>query len=280
MKTILRTTVSLLLYALASSACAADGVAFITNMKGEVAVDGAPRPMLMSELAKGQKIAVGKESQLSVMFIQSGKEYILKGPAEYAVGEREVSAGSGMPPTTRETGWRASNEVLVKVSQSSAASIRMRSLAVAKPEEKPKLLYPTQGAITSLQPTFRWVATDPKAALDFTLFALGKEEKAVAKTKASAGSFKVPARLQPDTEYVWAVAASGNEIGTGKFRTLSAEAIQEVEKRKPSDKSDFSDRLNFALMLQGLGASQEAREAWGRLAAERTDLPELSALAK
>ena len=280
MKTILRTTVSLLLYALASSACAADGVAFITNMKGEVAVDGAPRPMLMSELAKGQKIAVGKESQLSVMFIQSGKEYILKGPAEYAVGEREVSAGSGMPPTTRETGWRASNEVLVKVSQSSAASIRMRSLAVAKPEEKPKLLYPTQGAITSLQPTFRWVATDPKAALDFTLFALGKEEKAVAKTKASAGSFMVPARLQPDTEYVWAVAASGNEIGTGKFRTLSAEAIQEVEKRKPSDKSDFSDRLNFALMLQGLGASQEAREAWGRLAAERTDLPELSALAK
>lgn len=280
MKTILRASVSLLLYALASSAGAADGVAFITNLKGDVSVDGSPRPLLMSEVSRGQKIAVGKESQVSVMFIQSGKEYILKGPADYAVGEREVSAGSGMPPTTRETGWRASNEVLVKVSQSSAASIRMRSLAVAKPEEKPKLLYPTQGAITSLQPTFRWVATDPKAALDFTLVAVGKEEKAVAKTRASAGSFKVPAKLLPDTEYAWTVAASGNEIGTGKFRTLSAEAIQEVENRKPSDKSDFSDRLNFALMLQGLGASQEAREAWGKLAAERTDLPELSALAK
>ena len=221
MKTILRTTVSLLLYALASSACAADGVAFITNMKGDVAVDGSPRPLLMSELAKGQKIALGKESQLSVMFIQSGKEYILKGPAEYAVGEREVSAGSGMPPTTRETGWRASNEVLVKVSQSSAASIRMRSLAVAKPEEKPKLLYPTQGAITSLQPTFRWVATDPKAALDFTLFALGKEEKAVAKTKASAGSFKVPAAWRAATN-------SSNSTALAAARVAGAPSPSDV----------------------------------------------------
>jgi hypothetical protein len=280
MKKILRTSVSFFLFATALAASGADGVAFITNMKGDVAVDGSPRPLLMSELAKGQKIAVGKESQLSVMFIQSGKEYLLKGPAEYAVGEREVTAGSGMPPTTRETGWRASNEVLVKVSQSSAASIRMRSLSIAKPEEKPRLLYPTQGSITSLQPTFRWVAADPKAAIDFTLFAAGKEDKAIAKTKASAGSFKAPNRLQPDTEYVWTIAAAGTEIGVGKFRTLPAEAIQEVEKRKPSDKSDFSDRLNFALMLQDLGATQDAREAWGKLAAERTDLPELSALAK
>jgi hypothetical protein len=82
MKTILRASFLLLLYATAPLAGAADGVAFITNMKGEVAVDGSTRPMLLSELAKGQKIAVGKESQLSVMFIQSGKEYLLKGPSE------------------------------------------------------------------------------------------------------------------------------------------------------------------------------------------------------
>ena len=108
------------------SAQAADGVAFITNLKGEVAVDGTQRPSLMSELAKGQKIAVGKDSQLAVMYIQSGKEYVLKGPGDYTVGEREIASGSGVPPSARETSWRASSQVLVKVAQTSSASIRMR----------------------------------------------------------------------------------------------------------------------------------------------------------
>ncbi len=279
MKTILRTSVSLLLFATALAAGAADGVAFITNMKGEIAVDGSPRPMLMSELAKGQKITVGKESLLSVMFIQSGKEYLLKGPGDYTVGERDVSARHGMPPAARETGWRASSQVLVKVSQTSAASIRMRSLAPAKAEEKPKLLFPTQGAITTLQPTYRW-ASDPKAAADVSLVVVGMEDKPVVKTRASAGSLKSPVKLQPDTEYVWIVAAAGVEIGTGRFRTLSADAIQQVERRKPSERADFSDRLMYALMLQDLGATQEARESWAKLAEERADLPELAALAK
>ena len=61
--------------------------------------------------------------------------------------------------------------------------------------------------------------------------------------------------------------AAGNEIGTGKFRTLSADALAQIEKRKPADKAEFSDRLLFTLMLQEMGAAQEARESWARLAA-------------
>jgi hypothetical protein len=36
----------------------------------------------------------------------------------------------------------------------------------------------------------------------------------------------------------------------------------------------------FALLLQEMGATQEAREAWAKLSQERADLPELSALAR
>ena len=36
----------------------------------------------------------------------------------------------------------------------------------------------------------------------------------------------------------------------------------------------------YALFLQELGATQEAQDAWARLAQERADLPELSSLAK
>ena len=58
MKTILR---AVLVFLMATSpTLAADGIAFISDMKGEVAIDGNPRPMLLSELTKdlGRKIII------------------------------------------------------------------------------------------------------------------------------------------------------------------------------------------------------------------------------
>ena len=277
MKTIQRAALAALI--LAASTAYADGIAFITNLKGDVAVDGNPRPALLGELARGQKITVGKESQASVMYIASGKEYLLKGPADYFVKDTEISGVAGMPPLTRETAWRTNNKVLVQVAQTSAASVRMRSIAVPKPDTEPKLLFPVQGRVATLQPTFLWRAADPKAQGDFLLLVAG-QEKPVHHAKAAGGSYRVPARLLPDTEYSWMVTVAGNEIGTGKFRTLSSEALTQVEKRKPSDKADFSDRILFTLMLHEMGAAQEARESWAKLSQERADLPELAAFAK
>lgn len=277
MKTIQRAFLAALF--LAAPALAADGIAFITNLKGEVAVDGNPRPAILSELNRGQKIAVGRDSQASVMYIANGKEYLLKGPADYVVKDTEVSGSVGMPPVTRETAWRANDKVLVQVAQTSAASVRMRSIALPKPDTEPKLLFPTQGSIATLQPTFRWRAADPKASGEFVLLVAG-HDKPVHIAKVSAGTYRVPAKLLPDTDYAWTVTIAGNEVGSGRFRTLSHDALAQVEKRKPSDKAEFSDRLLFTLMLQEMGATQEAREGFAKLAQERSDLPELAALAK
>lgn len=261
-------------------ALAAGGVAFVTDLRGEASVDGAARPLLMSELAKGQKIVVGKESQLSVMFIQSGKEYLLKGPADYTIGEREITAGSGVPPTARETAWRASSEVLVKVAQTSSASIRMRSFAPPKAAPKAALDFPIRGAVSQLQPTLRWTAPEGQGPAEVTLSVAGKEGKPVVRAKVSGTSYRVAARLQPDTEYAWSVSLAGQEIGPARFRTLGAAAVQDAAKRRPAEKAEFSDRLMYALLLQELGAAQEAQEAWASLSRERTDLPELESLAR
>lgn len=261
------------------TALAADGIAFITNLKGDVAVDGNPRPTLLAELAKGQKISVGKESHASIMFISSGKEYMLRGPSDYVVKDTEVSGSTAMPPVTRDTAWRTSNRVLVQVAQTSAASVRMRSIAAPKKDNAAMLVYPAQGAIATLQPTFRWRADDAKAHGEFVLLADG-QDKPVHAVKISGGSYKVPAKLQPEKDYSWSVSVAGNEVGAGRFRTLSTEALARLEQRRPGDKADFSDRLLFTLMLQEMGASQEAREWWAKLAQERADLPELAAFAK
>jgi hypothetical protein len=277
MKTILRTFLSVFL--LAAGAASAEGIAFITNMKGDVALDGNPRPTLLAELAKGQKLTLGADSQASVMFVASGKEYALKGPGQYLVKDAEVAVTSGLPPVTRDTQWHASNKVLVQVAQTSAASVRMRSIAMPPADTGPKLLYPTQGNIATLQPTFRWRAPEEKSAGELVLLVAG-QEKPVHTARVSNGAYKMSAKLRPDMEYTWIVTIAGNEIGTGRFRTLPSEALAHVETQRPSDKADFADRVMFALMLQDLGAAQDARESWSRLAQERSDLPELAAFAK
>jgi hypothetical protein len=264
---------------LAAPAFASDAIAFITNLKGEVAVDGNARPLLLSELAKGQRITVGKESLASVMYIATGKEYVLKGPAEYQVKDVGISGSTPMPPTVRSTEWRASNKVLVQVAQTSAASVRMRSIAKPKADAGPRLLSPIEGSVATLQPTFRWHADDARQPGELTLHAVG-HEKPLHLAKVAGASYRLPTRLKPDTDYAWTYAVGGNEIGTGRFRTVSADALQQVERRRPSEKAEFSDRLLFTLMLHEMGATQEARESWARLSQERSDLPELSALAK
>lgn len=277
MRTILRTLVLLSLAAV--PAAWAEGIAFLSNLKGEVALDGNPRPILLAELGKGQRLVLGHDAQASVMFVASGKEYALKGPGVFVVKDNEVAASSGLPPMTRETAWRASSKVLAQAAQTSAASVRMRSIVIPKADTEPRLLFPTQGNVATLQPTFRWRAPDPAAQGDFVLLVAG-QEKPVHAAKAMNGTYRVPGKLLPDTDYVWAVSVNGDEIGTGRFRTLPSEAMAQLAKRRPGDKADFSDRVLFTLMLQEMGATQEAHESWARLAAERADLPELSAFAK
>lgn len=264
------------LLALSLPAIATEAIAFITNLRGDVALDGNPRPLLLAELNKGQRLTLEREATASVMFIASGKEYLLKGPGEYHVRDTKLTGSTPMPPLVRSTDWRASNKVLVQVAQTSAASVRMRSIAKAK--EGPRLLFPTEGSIATLQPTFRWRA-EPGEAGELALHAIG-QDKPVHLAKVKGAAYSLPIRLRPGSDYAWSYAVAGNEVGSGRFRTISAEALQQVELKRPADKAEFSDRLLFALMLREMGATQEAREVWARLAAERSDLPELAAMAK
>lgn len=274
--TLVRTAIATLL--LSAAPAFAQGIAFITNLKGDVSVDGTPRPALLGELARGQKISVAREALASVMYVTTGKEYVLKGPGEFVVKDTEIAASRGMPPIVRATEWRTSSKVLESVARTSAASVRMRSIAPAK-APPPVMLFPTAGRVATLHPTLRWRAEASAAAVEVALYVPG-EDKPVHAAAASGGSYRVPVLLRPDTDYVWTIGAGGQELGSGRFRTLAADALQKVEARRPAEKCEFSDRLLFALLLHELGAQQEAHETWTRLAQERADLPELATLAK
>jgi hypothetical protein len=256
----------------------AQSVAFVTNLKGEVAIDGNQRPLVLAELAKGQRITVGRDAQIQVMYTASGKEFVLK-PAEYEVRESEIASASGGPLVGRATEWRASNKVLAQVAQLSSAACACVRFRSRRSIRRRSSCFPTDGRIGTLQPQFRWSNPDPVAPSEVTVLAAG-QEKPVHQAKISGLAYRMGGKLKPDTEYAWVVVSNGKEIGTARFRTLPAQAIQAIDKRRPSDKAEFTDRLLFALYLQEMGATQEARDAWARLSEERADLPELAALTK
>jgi hypothetical protein len=211
------------------------------------------------------------------MYIASGKEYVLKGPADYVVKDTEITGSTAMPPVTRDTAWRASNQVLAQVGQTSAASVRMRSIGKQKVEE-PVLIYPTKGAVATLQPTLalarrRQGAGRSDAAGRGPGKAAGEDEghgRVVQGAREGAGArYRIPVGRLRRRQRARQPRSSAPSRRTRSRRWSGA---------RPSDKADFSDRLLFTLMLQEMGAVQEARESWARLAQERSDLPELAAL--
>ena len=157
----------------------------------------------------------------------------------------------------------------------------MRRIAPPKADDKAaRLVYPTQGKVSTLQPTFRWNGGEATSPFEFTIAPAADRGSPLNKSKVAGDSYRLPVTLKPDTEYAWRVTAVDTEIGSGVFSTLRQDAIMQAEKRKPLDKAEFSDRLMYALMLQEMGATQDAQEIWSTLAQERADLPELAALSK
>ena len=262
-----------------------NGIAFVTDVKGDAAMD-AGKATLMAEVKKGARISCTKECAVGVMYLISGKEYVMKGPGDFLVGDSEVTAKIGPPPTMRETNWKVSSKVVAQVAQTSSASVRMRSVGPGAKTEPTgllpeRLIYPRDTSVATLQPTFRWASANPKGPFEFELKS-SNGAKSVYKSKATATLLALPKniKLQPDAQYQWMVKAAGNDVGTTTFKTLPTHALDLAQKRKPDDKAVFSDWLLYALTLKDVGADQDAGEIWARLAKDRPDLPELAALAK
>ena len=264
----------------------ASGIAFVTNVKGEAVMD-ASKATLMAEVKKGARISCTKDCAVGVMYLISGKEFVLTGPGDFLVGENEVTAKIGSPPTMRDTHWKVSSKVVAQVAQTSSASIRMRSLGGAVKSEPAtaalaeRLIYPRDTSVATLQPAFRWASANSKGPFEFDL----KEStgaKSVYKVKANTTTLALPknVKLLPDAEYKWIVKTGGAEVGTTSFKTLPAHSLDLTQKRKPADNAQFSDWLLYALTLKDVGADQDAGEIWAKLAKDRPDLPELAALAK
>lgn len=256
-------------------AYAADPVAFVSDISGDVVLNGAGRPHFLAELLPGSKLVLAPQAGAAVMFVVSGEEFALKGPGEFVVAREVVRAVKGAAPLSKVPAQRASAAVLVQASKAATASLRMRSVAPPKGEATGPQ-YPLNSRIATLQPTLRWTGA-PEATYSVVVTSVTGAEVFRGGTKGPL--LRLPVRLAPGQGYAWSYFSDGKALGDARFETLPPDAILAADKARAGAKS-FSDRVLLALVLQDLGAAQDAREVWSQLASERPDIPELAGLAR
>ena len=259
----------------AALASLASPVAFVADIRGNATIEGeGKRLTFLTELSPGARLVLGSHAGATVTYVASGAEFTLSGPGVFLVGPQDVIAETGSAPRRRTVSALMDAAVVSRAAQTATASLRMRGLAASVP---PALLeYPVSTRIATLQPALRWRARDGESYTVALQDAAGRD---LWKGKGAAEGTVPAVPLAAATRYSWTVAGSRGSVGEAHFETLPADAIRRAEKSRAAARS-FPERVVHALLLQEVGAEQEARLAWGNLARERTDLPELPALAR
>lgn len=275
---------TLLLCCLSSfSATAAESVAMVTDLKGQstfVSPKGERPITILSELAAGSKIHLEAGGRIVVIYMKSGKEFQLDGPASISIGEAEPKLGSGgtlIRRTSLLTAETASLEM--KGGKVIQGAIRMRDLDM----NNVKLLMPLAKVIQQ-SPTFQWTtqADDQQFTLMLQEESSGKK---LLETQVKGGSYSLPEniRLTPGEGYIWAVefhqGHENVELLTASFTLASEKERNHFMQLKPKPDASFSDRIVYAALLEQADFREEAKAMWRELSAERPDLPELRSMA-
>lgn len=259
----------------AFAAAAADPVAFVADISGNATIEGDGNLGFLAELSAGTKLLLGTGATVAVTYVASGAEFTLRGPGEFVVGASDVRADKGAKPTRHTVSVLPDPSVIAKVSRSANASLRMRG--IAPQPARVSLEFPVNTRVTTLHPALRWRA-EP-ATESFAVVLSDSAGKEIWRADAHPGTAKPTVKLSPETVYTWTVMTARGAKTEGKFETLSAAAMAKAEKSRAAAKT-FPERVMHAFVLQDIGATQEAREAWAALSRERPDLPELAALAR
>jgi len=267
---------ALVFAAAALAAQAADPVAFVADLQGNATIEGDGKVSFLAELPAGTRLLLGTGSTVAVTYAASGAEFTLVGPGEFLVAASEVKAERGAAPRKRTVAVLPDAAVIAKMSRTANASLRMRGIN-PRASTQVSLDYPVDTRVTTLQPTLRW-SGDPTAE-QFDVAVLDSTGKEIWKGNVKPPMARPSVKLAPATLYTWTVMTPSGAKAEGHFETASAAAMARAEKSRAAAKS-FSERVMHAFILQDIGATQDAKEAWAALARERPDIPELSVLGR
>ena len=253
----------------------------VTDLQGKATITLAGRSMpatILSEITVGAQIQLPADAALVLLYLDSGAEYGIKGPALVVARQTQPESLSGAPPVRRASVLGPA--IRVKPAGLGQAAIVMRSLAV---NHRIQLLAASNTLVLDRQPELRWQA--PQPGLRYQVEIADDTGRILHEAQVDGTSLPVPASLQlsDGQAYTWAVSArlpdGRRYASSGNFSVASAELRAQANGLAAAAGTDVPSRVTYGVWLDQSGLKDEARALWRVLAAERPEDERLRALA-
>lgn len=267
MKKFIFTTVLLLFWANWANA---NSLAMITDMKQGVLLNGQPAE-LFAEVAASAQLKLDKNASITLVYLDSGKEYMIKGPALIMLGAKGPMQNNRLLVASNQL--RQNAKLDDTVSSFSQAAIVMRA---TDNEENPlQILSPISGKLLETHPLFSW--NNVGGGYQYRLEIFDADGNSLFVTKTRQTRFRLPKSITLPVGVVlnWELEATKGMdayFNSGEFSIADSKTIARINLLRP--KSDnFSHLAFFARALDKHGYHQEAQQYWHKLAKMRPNEP-------
>ncbi|HEV8518414.1 MAG TPA: hypothetical protein VGQ54_07545 [Burkholderiales bacterium] len=262
----------------------AESVAMITDIAGvitEPAASAKTINTILAEIEANTRLQLADAAQLVVIYLGSGSEYTMRGPALIEFRSSEPVAINGAQPVRRASPLAARGAaVRIRPVGVTQAVLVMRS---ARPAARIRLLNLSGTQTLETQAEFRWQAPQPALKYQFEL--IDDTGRTLHEAQLETTTLRLPASVQliEGVPYTWVVSArlpDGRKYSNaGDFRVAPANLRVQVEALRPAVSAPLSTRVAYAAWLDQMELKDEARKYWRALSAERPEDARLKALA-
>ncbi len=261
----------------------AESVAMITDLSGRVSAPGAKTGItILSEIEAGTQVQLDPGARLVAIYLRSGDEYTVTGPATVNFSSAEVLAVRGATPVKRSNPLAQGGAAIrIKPVGVIQAAMVMRSM---RPSARVRLLNLSGTYTLDAQPEFRWRELQPGLKYHFEIS--DDTGRNLHEAQVDTTSYRLPANVQlrEGVPYTWGVSvrlADGRKYtSAGDFSIAPAAIRARAEALRPAASAPLSMRVTYAAWLAQVDLKDEARKYWQAASSERPDDPRLRELAE
>jgi hypothetical protein len=265
--------------ALADSAHGAT-VAMVTDLQGKAGITREGRrydATILAELVDGAQVRVDAGTTMSVLYLDTGDEYVFKGPVQilFRLGQPEII--SGAQPEKRSLSLdKDGRGYRIKPVGVAQAALVMRGARI-------RLLNLHDTITLETRPEFRWEELQP--GLKYQIEITDDAGRMLYSTQLDATSLPLPESLQlkDGLSYTWEVSVQLPDArklaNAGVFSLATAELRAQAAYLRPAASAPLSARISYAAWLEQMNLKDEARAYWQAAASERPEDLRLKALA-
>ncbi|MEO5785364.1 MAG: hypothetical protein ABIS17_07635 [Casimicrobiaceae bacterium] len=263
----------------------AAGVAMVTDLQGRATASSEAKTRdltILAELEAFAKVQLEPAAMLVALYLDSGDEYVFKGPStiEFKPGAPEVQSGAKAQRRNLSLG-KGGRDVRIKPVGVTQAATVMRSV---RPVARIQPLTLNKTRTLERSPEFRWKELRPGQRYGFELD--DETGRTVFKANVDAPQLRLPANVQikESAPYTWKVSAQlpdGTKYSSSAEFAVAATGLRaQAEFLRPSASAALSTRIAYAAWLEGMELKDEARKYWKAAASERPDDARLKQLAE